>query len=486
MPESGIPPWPFHLANLLVHCTNAILVMLILRRAAGIWPALAGAAIFAVHPIQVEAVAWATGMKDLLSSALGLGAILTYLRSAEAFRDGDAGKGHRNYSAALLLCFLGTLAKPGIMGLPIIAAALDVAFISGLRKSVLWRFIGLTATVLPSAYWTRNIQHIDGYHDNLHWSFRPLIACHAIGFYICKIFYPTGFAVDYGVRPINVALSHASIPVASISAAILLLPLRLRKHRAICFIAIIIFLAGVFPVLGLVPFGFQFYSTVADRYVYVSMMAISLAAALCVVRLKPRFAMVAVGLLVACLALQSFRYATMWRSTVTVMVQCARVNPNSTVAYNNMAAAVSKVANLSIKTRESSETPVAPAWAIPTAVADEILNLSEAMYYHQLSISTRYPVALRNLIFLAGARGRYGEAAELGELAHRCYWHDQWLPPPSIVGEYEMAWLYTELGNVERAWYWMALHLYRNRSLDEGTRTLLKRLSALGDTGAVE
>src|SRR5436190_419583 len=72
--------WSFHLMNLIAHCAAAVMVFMIVRRIVkNDLAAAVGAALFAVHPIQVEAVAWISGLKDVLAAALGLGAVYLHI-----------------------------------------------------------------------------------------------------------------------------------------------------------------------------------------------------------------------------------------------------------------------------------------------------------------------------------------------------------------------------------------------------------------------
>jgi protein O-mannosyl-transferase len=83
--DGTLDPRVYRAANLALHATSAGLVFLILRRlVTSDLAALAGALLFAVHPVQVESVAWTSGAKDLLSGALSLAAILLYLRASDA------------------------------------------------------------------------------------------------------------------------------------------------------------------------------------------------------------------------------------------------------------------------------------------------------------------------------------------------------------------------------------------------------------------
>ena len=82
-PDGGIDPFPFHFASLLIHIASALLVWAILRLLIKRdWAACAGAVLFAVHPVQVEAVAWVSGMNTLLFALLSLWAIWQYLLAA--------------------------------------------------------------------------------------------------------------------------------------------------------------------------------------------------------------------------------------------------------------------------------------------------------------------------------------------------------------------------------------------------------------------
>jgi tetratricopeptide (TPR) repeat protein len=123
----GVPdPSPFHRTNVLLHALNAVLVMLIARRACGgvVAPALA-AMVFAMHPIQVESVMWISQRKTVLATAFALMSVWCYLRGAEP---DDAGRNRSKvwYIAALAAYALAMLAKPTALLLPFVLLMLDV------------------------------------------------------------------------------------------------------------------------------------------------------------------------------------------------------------------------------------------------------------------------------------------------------------------------------------------------------------------------
>ena len=80
----GLNPWGHHLTNVLLHALNTVLVFLLLRRMTGApWRSLLVAALFALHPLRVESVAWVAERKDVLSGCFGLLALIVYARYAQ-------------------------------------------------------------------------------------------------------------------------------------------------------------------------------------------------------------------------------------------------------------------------------------------------------------------------------------------------------------------------------------------------------------------
>lgn len=115
----GPEPWGFHLGNVLIHLATAALLALLLERATGRWlPSTLAAALFAVHPLTVEAVGWIAERKTVLSAVFGVGALLAW--SAYAERPGP-----RRMAAALALLAASLLSKPGLNTLPALFLVVD-------------------------------------------------------------------------------------------------------------------------------------------------------------------------------------------------------------------------------------------------------------------------------------------------------------------------------------------------------------------------
>jgi hypothetical protein len=302
-------PWLFHSANILIHVISALVAYAILhrlvrdRRAACI-----GALLFALHPVQVEPVAWVAGTKDVLSGMLALIAVWQYALYAQddplcaphaaSECAGGASDLQRPRKMQILsgrstLCpatkarmwhfgvatgafVLAMLAKPSVMLLPVIVFAIDLLLVRRPLKLILgmlWPWIVLS---IGCAILTRINQPAIGVPPAPHWS-RPLIALDSIAFYLYKLVWPMQLGIDYGRRP-QVIIERGWVWFTWIVPTSLAIAVWVKRRRyPELLAAMVIFVAGVAPVLGLITFLFQYYSTTADHYLYLSMLGVGLA-----------------------------------------------------------------------------------------------------------------------------------------------------------------------------------------------------------------
>lgn len=466
----GVPAWPFHSANLLVHYLNALLVFTLLRRGIGfaVVPAVVGAAFFALHPLQVEAVCWATAMKDLLSTCFALGFIVAYLEAARAWNVNRSVRGHYFYSASLVLLFLGSLAKPGVVGAPLIAAILDVLLVSRTSR-VLLRALLPMGIVLPLAYLTTLAQPAsDG---GIPLAFRPTIALHAMGFYLWKLFVPSSLCIDYGMRPLRVLFESAYRWLTLLPVTCLLALLVLRRWRRELAAVGCVFIAGVAPVLGLTPFFFQFYSTVADRYVYLSMLGPAMAMAYVFAgtpRLGFRIALVA-GLLG--LGGMSYVQAGKWKNSFSIMAHTCSVNPRASAAYNNMASAIIPRLNVvqEIGKPGASTRPV----FLPD---DPLVPLVMRLLQIQISVNSHPGATMQNMIWLSAKTGDHQGAIGLAKTAQKMA-AIQGIDAESVLDSFGFASLYYFAGDRENARKSLCLGLMRQ----PGNRRCIDALRFLDD-----
>jgi tetratricopeptide (TPR) repeat protein len=333
---SVLNPHAFHTANLVLHLVNTLLVFALLRRLVkheiG---AFFGALLFAVHPVQVESVAWISELRGLLSGTLGLLSLHLYLDFALASQAGAPGR-RRAYISALVLFVLAVLAKPSAVALPVMALALDWAVVrrplrQSLKAIAVW---GLAA--LPIIGLTRGAQPVPADLQLPLWQ-RPLIAGDAIAFYLSKLLLPLHLGADYGRTPASVLHGGATACLGLIVVLLLAaLAWRWRVRQPWLPVAFGLFLAALLPVLGFVPFVFQKFSTVADRYLYLALLgpALLVAASLAQARHPLRAAVPFDAFLALCFVLTHAQVGV-WRDSWTLFTHAVAVNPRSAqMRYN--------------------------------------------------------------------------------------------------------------------------------------------------------
>ena len=334
---NGPRPPLFHLAGLLLHVCNTLIVCGLLRRVVGrAGAAFAGALLFALHPAQAEPVCWVGGMDTELCALFSLLSLGCYLRFARSEATGARRWGQ--YGLATVFFGLALLSKPAAVALPLMAWALGGPWprrpfrhsvgplLVWLMAALAWVHVTQAASPFLPAFlppvWTR-----------------PLIAGDALAFYLVKLVAPLPLAIDYGRTPFFV-LHHGGGLLAG------LLPLGLGalvwrgRHRAPWLLpASGVFVAALVPVLGLVPFAFQEYSTVADRYLYLAMLgpALALAGLLAVPQPRPAVTVAITTLALLAFAFQSAAQTRYWETSATLFAHGLSVNPRSMTLHYNLA-----------------------------------------------------------------------------------------------------------------------------------------------------
>ncbi len=329
----------YHLLNILLHAASAFLLVLILRRLRVPWPALA-AIVFALHPIEVESVAWMTELKNTLSGALSLGAALAYLHF-------DGSRRKKTYALALALFVLALLSKTVVATLP---GALLVIFWwqrgrLDLRRDVapLLPFVVLGAAGgLFTAWVERTYIGASGADYQFGAIDRVLIAGRVVWFYLVKLLWPSGYTFVYPRWTIDHADPRQYVyPVGVVAVAVCAWAMRRRSRAPLA--VTLLFVGMLFPVLGFVnvyPFRFSF---VADHFQYLAGLAVIAGATAALATLARHLKLggmapasmsaLAVGLPLAFLTFaQSGQYTdaeTLYRATL------AR-NPDCWLAHSNL------------------------------------------------------------------------------------------------------------------------------------------------------
>ncbi|HEY5284722.1 MAG TPA: tetratricopeptide repeat protein [Polyangia bacterium] len=338
----------FHALNLVIHLANVSLVFFVVRtllharrqktgKAAGAGInaiALTAALFFGIHPVQVETVAWVSELKGGLSTTFGLLGLWLHYRSTK-----------RVLTAA---CFIAAmLSKPSAIVFPGMVLLVDRMLLgASIRKSAVLPAL-YTLPLLPLVLVTKHLQPNTDLDFVPNITQRIAVAADAFAFYVYKVLVPFPLAVDYGRSP-HYVLSHIPGWQLALSMVVFVVGISVLAEAIIrprpttsdrdCYSLVTcgwaLFVLSIAPVLGLVPFGFQDISTVADHYLYVSLLGISLMVAgiLLAVGTVAKSRLIAVTVLVV-LAGLSFQQARLWRSTETLFTQTLKVNPQSYLGY---------------------------------------------------------------------------------------------------------------------------------------------------------
>jgi tetratricopeptide (TPR) repeat protein len=342
----GMDAGGHHVVNAALHAANTALLFLLLRALTGrVWAPAAAAALFAVHPLRVESVAWVAERKDVLSALFWLLATLAWVRWC---RRPTAGR----YLGAAALLALGLMAKPMLATLPLSLLALDFWPLGRTRGPgavprgrLLLEKAPLLALSAAASVVTVVAQRSGGSVwtlADLPAAARLATALHAYGWYLKATLWPAGLAVPYlppagGWPAWQLALSGAVLAAVTWAA---LLQARRRPYLAAGWAW---YLVTLLPVAGLLQVGSQ---AMADRYTYVPLIGPVVAACWGVAELagNRRWGPLAsfAAALVPCLALSVATAGQLayWRSTETLLTRACAVMPENYVAHNNLGLAL--------------------------------------------------------------------------------------------------------------------------------------------------
>ena len=332
----------YHLLNVALHLASAFLLLRILSMLAipGAWFA---AAIFALHPVQVESVAWISELKNTLSAVFCLSAALMYLRF-------DQRRRLLFYFAAFGLFLLGLGAKTTIAPLP---AALLVIFWwkrsrLSLKQDVLPLipfFIAGIGAGLFTAWVEHNYIGAEGSDFNLSIVERCLIAGRAFWFYLSKLFWPHDLIFVYPRWHVNQAIWWQYLfPAAALLLAGLLWFARNKTRGPLA--ALLVFGGMLFPALGffnVYPFVF---SLVADHFQYIASISIFVlvAAGFALLTFRwPQHRRLVVAFSFAVLALLgvlTYRQSHIYRNAETLYRTTLQKNPDCWMAHDNLGVAL--------------------------------------------------------------------------------------------------------------------------------------------------
>ncbi len=415
----GFEPLGYHVVNVLLHAVNALLVWRLLRRFAvpGAWVA---AALFAVHPLHVESVAWVIERKDVLSGLFYLTSFLAYVRFA------DHGKPGR-YLLALGLFAAGLLSKTVVVTLP--AALLiwhwwrrgRIARSDFLRTAPFFA-VGLAIAAADTAFYrTRETMVLD-------YSFveRILIAGRALWFYTGKLAWPDDLAVIYPIWDVGSDDPTGWLWVAAAVSAPVVLWFGRRRWGLGPLACAAFYAATLSPALGLIEYGYMQFSLVADRFQYLAGIGLLtlVAAALAQGARRLPAAGVTAGkvLLAAILVLLgslTWKHAKNFRDDTTLFSHIVSLNPEARAAHLNLSEALIETDRFEeaieasrIAIEKRPDSPDAHSNLGLALMALERFEEAEAAFARVMEIDPRYRNGFQNLGELMKKQGRYDEAVE--------------------------------------------------------------------------
>jgi protein O-mannosyl-transferase len=329
----------YHLVNILLHALGAVVLFQILLRlkVPGAWLA---AGLFALHPVQVESVAWISELKNTLSGLFFFCSILFYLKFDET-------RNRVSYVASLVLFLFGLMCKTVIAPLPAIVLVVLWWRRGRLRPREdvvpLLPFFGLgLGAGLFTAWVERNFVGAQGTAFQLSILQRCLIAARDFWFYLFKLLWPAKLTFIYPRWQISGAVWwQYLLPLALV--ALVALIWRLRKNSRAPLAATLVFLGLLFPALGFINVYPFIYSFVADHFQYLAcaapltLFAVGVTMALDSIAPGKVFLRPAIStLLFLTLGLLSWRQCRDYRDIETLWRTTIARNPDSWMAYSNL------------------------------------------------------------------------------------------------------------------------------------------------------
>jgi len=474
----GLNPAAHHLVSLFFHTLNAVLLFLLLERLTGqLWPSAIAALVFALHPLQVDSVAWVTERKNLLCTLFWILTTLAYFRYCQRPRLGA-------YLLSILLFAIGLMCKPAIVVLPCALLLLDFWPLrrfpfppadARLEKSVQSQISRLILEKIPffvlalgsmlltlQAHADLNImgdaEIRNPLQPRLTFDLRLENAFVSYGRYLKKFFWPLDLAVLYPhpyhwPAPI---LIGSIVVVVSITGYVLW---RIRRDPYL-FVGWCWFIGVLVPAIGLVQVGTQ---SMADRFAYIPIIGLAVAITWKGLALKSalpslsKVVPIVTALFITALAVLSWRQIGFWKDSEALWTHALDVEPVSPIAHVDLAAVLvdkGRPAEALERYREAVRYDPywADAWALmaSTYAAQKQYPEAVAAYRRAIELKPKWTDLMNNLAWILATcpndNVRNGtEAVQMAQRASAIATNDL----PMITGTLAAA--YAESGNFDSA-----------------------------------
>jgi Tfp pilus assembly protein PilF len=328
-----------HLTNLIFHIANTLLLFLVLKQmTSALWQSAFVAALFALHPLHVESVAWVSERKDVLSTffwMLTMWAYLRYVKYPNVTR----------YLLTLLIFTLGLMAKPMLITLPFVFLLLDywpLTRIGRFQWRILYQlilekipFMVLSAVSSVIAFL---VQPSGGAVTQLAKLGLKIRICNALISYveyIEKMLWPSRLTVFYPILGQNISVLYVAVSVAVLLAVTILI-LRFAKNHRYLVTGWFWYLGTLLPVIGLIPVGDH---AMADRYSYITLTGLFIIIAWGFPDLlaKWRYKKVALTslalLIISAMSICTCFQLRYWRNSLTLFQHALDVTKNNYIAH---------------------------------------------------------------------------------------------------------------------------------------------------------
>lgn len=338
----GLRATGHHFTNVLLHTVAVTLLFFGLRQMTGTtWRSAMVAAIFAIHPLRVESVAWVAERKDVLSGVFFMLTLLSYIRYVRR-------PSLSSYFIVALCLALGLMSKPMLVTLPAVLLLLDYwpleRFVGERRDQgrprVLLEKLPLLLLVAGACAATLAAQsEYIGAGETLPWLWRANNAATTCVVYLRQMFWPAGL-VPFYPHPENSLTTTQTLGAVVSLLVVSITAVMQRRQRPYLLVGWLWYLGMLIPVIGLVQVGWQGH---ADRYTYLPGIGISVAVVWGAAELISRFrvgrvvATLTAVLVLGCLSSVAWKQTTYWRNSEWLWTHTLAVIPDNDVAHTNLA-----------------------------------------------------------------------------------------------------------------------------------------------------
>ena len=354
----GLNPLPYHILNVLMHAGSAVLLWRVLRQL-GVSGAWLGAALWALHPVMVQSVAWVTELKNTQSCLFYLLSASFFLNWEEQARITRVARIKSTLMFGLsLACFvLATLSKPSVVMLPVVLALC----LWWRRGRIGWQdavplapFLVISALASAWTIWEQKFHAAAvGPEWAQTWPERLIIAGRAIWFYLAKLFCPDPLIFIYPRWEIHPSHLMAYVPLLATGVGLILLWLLPGKASRAVFFAAAYYVISLFPVLGFFSVYFFRYAFVSDHFQYLASMGPLALAGAAITEGWSRLAIAALlgrgvaflrlglcSILLLLLAALTWQQTAIYHDLLSLYTDTLAKNPGSWMAHYNLGIAL--------------------------------------------------------------------------------------------------------------------------------------------------